>query len=189
MMRVKTGVYLALTLCFVQAIAAVRLPPRAEELAQHERSTRLFEKDITNATGQDVNAPVRKAGYFKLDRSKDAHMFYFFFESRTDQLNNNTDPLVVWMTGGPGCSSELAVFYENGPYRINDDLSLKDNIYGWDASHNMIFVDQPIGTGFSYSKNKKDEVTDEKTVASDMIDFLTEFMKGERKPATHFPLR
>jgi carboxypeptidase C (cathepsin A) len=41
--------------------------------------------------------------------------------------NKTTDPLVFWLSGGPGCSSELAVFYENGPWKINDDLSLSKN--------------------------------------------------------------
>ena len=57
-------------------------------------------------------------------------MFYFYFESRGDKAK---DPLVVWMTGGPGCSSEVALFFENGPYIINNDnktLSWSD--YGWD---------------------------------------------------------
>lgn len=40
---------------------------------------------------------------------------------------------------------------ENGPYHINDDLSLNRSEYGWDVNSNMIFVDQPINTGFSYS--------------------------------------
>jgi cathepsin A (carboxypeptidase C) len=51
-------------------------------------------------------------------------MFYWLFSSRNSPEN---DPLVIWLTGGPGCSSELAIFYENGPYTINDDLSLKRN--------------------------------------------------------------
>lgn len=40
---------------------------------------------------------------------------------------------------------------ENGPYHIKDDLSLERSEYGWDVNSNMIFVDQPINTGFSYS--------------------------------------
>ena len=40
---------------------------------------------------------------------------------------------------------------ENGPYHINEDLSLERSEYGWDVNSNMIFVDQPINTGFSYS--------------------------------------
>jgi len=42
-----------------------------------------------------------------------SRMFYFFFESRGSKAD---DPVVLWMTGGPGCSSELVVFYENGPW-------------------------------------------------------------------------
>lgn len=107
----------------------------------------------------------------QLNRTYDAHMFYFFFESRSLKAD---DPVVLWMTGkcgscvsldaveggaehsssfigGPGCSSELAVFYENGPYHIKEDLSLERSEYGWDTNSNMIFVDQPINTGFSYS--------------------------------------
>lgn len=55
-------------------------------------------------------------------------MFYFFFESRT----NNSDPVVIWLSGGPGCSSSVALFYENGPFTISDDLSLSWNDFGWD---------------------------------------------------------
>jgi len=55
-------------------------------------------------------------------------MFYFFFESR----KNKKDPVVIWLTGGPGCSSELAVFYENGPFKIANNLSLVWNEFGWD---------------------------------------------------------
>lgn len=55
-------------------------------------------------------------------------LFYFFFESR----GGSDDPVVLWLTGGPGCSSELALFYENGPFIINDNLTLTWNNYGWD---------------------------------------------------------
>lgn len=55
-------------------------------------------------------------------------MFYFFFESR----GSKEDPIVIWLTGGPGCSSELAVFFENGPFTIADNMSLIWNDYGWD---------------------------------------------------------
>ena len=134
---------------------------------------RLYTRKITPFAENKEDNPLRISGYFKLDRTYDAHMFFFHFQSRNDV--DGTDPVVVWMTGGPGCSSELAVFYENGPFHINDDLSLNETEFGWDVHHNMIFVDQPINTGFSYSQNTADEVRDEKTVAADMVDFLTEF--------------
>jgi carboxypeptidase C (cathepsin A) len=119
------------------------------------------------------STPQQIAGYFKLDRTYDARMFYFYFESRSMKP---TDPLVLWMTGGPGCSSELAVFYENGPFHIKDDLTLEESEYGWDVNHNMIFVDQPINTGFSYSDDPRDRIYDEHGVAEDMLDFFQEFL-------------
>ncbi|KAL3162857.1 hypothetical protein ABBQ32_009310 [Trebouxia sp. C0010 RCD-2024] len=101
-------------------------------------------------------------------------MFYFFFESRSLKAD---DPVVLWMTGGPGCSSELAVFYENGPYHIKEDLSLERSEYGWDVNSNMIFVDQPINTGFSYSDDPRDRVYNEETVSEDMLEFLQAFLE------------
>lgn len=60
-------------------------------------------------------------------------MFYFFFESR----GKKEDPVVIWLTGGPGCSSELAVFYENGPFTIANNMSLVWNKFGWDTVNNQ----------------------------------------------------
>lgn len=64
-------------------------------------------------------------------------MFYFFFESRN---NKTTDPVVIWLTGGPGCSSELAMFYENGPFKVTNNLSLVWNEYGWDKVYLFVFL-------------------------------------------------
>ncbi|GIL92291.1 hypothetical protein Vretimale_18448 [Volvox reticuliferus] len=143
---------------------------------------RLVEKEVHLHLGVRyadtplVDPPRRIAGYFKLNRTHEARMFYFFFQSRSDP---KTDPVVLWMTGGPGCSSEIAIFFENGPYFINNDTrTLTETRYGWDTLHNMIFVDQPIGTGFSYSEDWRDRVYNEKVVGDDMLDFLYEFYQA-----------
>lgn len=75
-------------------------------------------------------------------------------------------------------SSDTRCHAENGPFHINDDLTLSENANGWDVGHNVIFVDQPIGTGFSYSDSPDDSVYDEHGVAADMLDFITEFLKA-----------
>lgn len=129
---------------------------------------------VEGEPGIDVQDLGHHAGYYKLPHAADARMFYFFFESRN---NKQKDPVVIWLTGGPGCSSELALFYENGPFKIASNLSLSWNDYGWDKASNLIYVDQPIGTGFSYTKNSTDLRHDEKTVSNDLYDFLQAFFK------------
>jgi carboxypeptidase C (cathepsin A) len=57
----------------------------------------------------------------------------------------------LWLTGGPGCSSELAVLFENGPWNVNADMSLSLNNYSWNKQANVLYVDSPVGTGFSYT--------------------------------------
>ncbi|MQL90339.1 hypothetical protein Taro_022916 [Colocasia esculenta] len=121
--------------------------------------------------GDTVEDLGHHAGYYRLAHSHDARMFYFFFESR----NSKKDPVVIWLTGGPGCSSELAIFYENGPFSIANNMSLQWNNYGWDKISNLIYVDQPIGTGFSFSSDKRDTRHDEKGVGDDLYDFLQAF--------------
>jgi cathepsin A (carboxypeptidase C) len=76
------------------------------------------------------------------------HLFFWYFES---QNNPATDPLTLWLTGGPGDSSMIALFQENGPCRINAFGNGTDfNPYGWSRNSSLLFVDQPVGTGFSY---------------------------------------
>jgi cathepsin A (carboxypeptidase C) len=75
-------------------------------------------------------------GLVKLNDKDD--MFYWLFKSRS---NVETDPLVIWLTGGPGCSSVLALFTENGPFSVKDDLTLQGNDYSWNNNANLIFVD------------------------------------------------
>ncbi len=64
----------------------------------------------------------QKSGLIPVGNGDD--MFYWLFKSKNVP---ETDPLVIWLTGGPGCASEVALFYENGPYTINNDLTLNEN--------------------------------------------------------------
>ena len=63
-----------------------------------------------------------------MNHTHGVNLFYWFFESRN---NPSSDPLVVWLTGGPGCSSMLALLVENGPFMIPEgDNDPKLNVYG-----------------------------------------------------------
>jgi cathepsin A (carboxypeptidase C) len=113
------------------------------------------------------------SGYFSVSETQDKNYFYWFFESRSAP---STDPLVIWLTGGPGCSSQLALLTENGPCKVSDDgLSTVNNPYSWNNNANILWVDQPSGVGYSYGV-KVDH--NETMVAEDMYHFVQEFVKA-----------
>lgn len=136
---------------------------------------RRIKLDVRGDAGISTEELGQYAGYFKLARTHAAKMFYFFFESRGNKTDN---PVVLWMTGGPGCASELALFYENGPFKITENLDLVWNDYGWDQVSSIIFVDQPVGTGFSYSTDIRDIRHNEEGVGEDMYDFFQAFFQA-----------
>ncbi|GFP96057.1 serine carboxypeptidase-like 48 [Phtheirospermum japonicum] len=134
--------------------------------------------EAANSAGPDVQKLGHYAGYFKLSHTKAARMFYYFFEARQ---NKEKAPVVVWLTGGPGCSSSIALFYENGPFKLTKNWSLVWNQYGWDQESNIIFIDQPTGTGFSYSTDDDDIRNTSEEAAVDFYDFIQhpEYVKND----------
>ncbi|KAG1731604.1 Alpha/Beta hydrolase protein [Suillus paluster] len=89
------------------------------------------------------------SGY--LDITDDKHLFFWFFESRTSPEDA---PLVMWLNGGPGCSSSTGLLFELGPCSISGEgANTTHNPYSWNAHANMIFLDQPINVGYSYSED------------------------------------
>ncbi|KAI1109168.1 carboxypeptidase S1 [Nemania sp. NC0429] len=75
------------------------------------------------------------------------HTFFWYFESQEDAQNA---PLIIWINGGPGASSMFGLFAENGPCFINSDLEPKPRPSSWNQFYNVLYVDQPVQTGFSY---------------------------------------
>ncbi|KAJ3335619.1 hypothetical protein HDU91_002100, partial [Kappamyces sp. JEL0680] len=85
---------------------------------------------------------------------QDAHYYFWFFESRDKP---KTDPLVLWLNGGPGCSSFTGLLMELGPCTVDDGFhssSTTLNAHSWNSHANVVFLDQPVGTGFSYGSRK-----------------------------------
>lgn len=73
------------------------------------------------------------------------HLFFYFFESRNDPAN---DDVLMWINGGPGCSSSLGLFMELGPCSVEDPLAsglngTKFNPHSWNSNTNLFFLDQP----------------------------------------------
>ncbi|KAK7690229.1 hypothetical protein QCA50_006882 [Cerrena zonata] len=105
------------------------------------------------------------------------HLFFYFFESRS---NPETDDVIFWTNGGPGCSSGLGLFMELGPCRIDTANATKFNPYSWNDNANVFFVDQPIGVGFSYADYGETVSTTEEA-AKDVAVFVAMFFEHFNK--------
>ncbi|XP_062515371.1 uncharacterized protein LOC134190856 [Corticium candelabrum] len=116
---------------------------------------------------------TQHTGYITVNETHGGNLFYWLIGSRGDPQK---DPLVVWLTGGPGCSSILALFSENGPFLINNKTKEPVyNPYGWNSHANLLYIDQPVGSGFSYVTHPHLYVFNEKEVASDLLTFMNLF--------------
>ncbi len=101
-------------------------------------------------------APLPSAWYsgFLNVRPTAKQLHYVFIESLS---NPKTDPIVIWFNGGPGCSSLLGLFQENGPFVIDDgETIIKPNPFPWNREANLLYIESPAGVGFSYSTSEQD---------------------------------
>lgn len=103
---------------------------------------------ISNLPGLKEKAPFKSySGY--LNSIGGRHLFFWFVES---QSNPQTDPVVLWFNGGPGCSSMEGMLHEHGPYQIQPDgETIKLNPYSWNKIANVLYIEAPAGVGYSYS--------------------------------------
>jgi cathepsin A (carboxypeptidase C) len=100
-------------------------------------------------------------------------LFYMLFHTRD---GNPNAPLVWFFEGGPGMTSLHAVFYQNGPYRLNPDMTLKKNDYSFNNIAEVLYVDQPLGTGFSNVTNVSLVPHHESVIVDDLIIFFRQFL-------------
>jgi cathepsin A (carboxypeptidase C) len=92
------------------------------------------------------------SGYLDITVNKSLH--YVFVTSENDPT---VDPVVVWFNGGPGCSSLLAFFQENGPFVIDDgETWIKENPFPWNKNLSMLYLESPAGVGYSVGVNEAD---------------------------------
>lgn len=84
-----------------------------------------------------------------IHESLNQSLFFWHFDRVEELQPYETDKTLIWLNGGPGCSSLDGALIELGPYRLNSDGSLRLNAGSWNQKLNLLFLDQPVGTGFS----------------------------------------
>ncbi|CAL9227483.1 unnamed protein product [Arabidopsis halleri] len=141
-------------------------------------SSREQEKDrIKTLPGQPKVAFSQYSGYVNVNESHGRALFYWLTESSSP--SPQTKPLLLWLNGGPGCSSiAYGASEEIGPFRINKTGSnLYLNKFSWNKDANLLFLESPAGVGYSYTNTSSDlKDSGDAQTAQDNLIFLIKWL-------------
>src|SRR5579862_5008473 len=109
------------------------------------------------------------------DPQESRELFFWFFPTN-DPIGKNE--ITIWLNGGPGCSSFEGLLQENGPFLWQPGtFKPVKNPWSWTNLTNMIYVEQPVGTGFSQGTPS---ATNEREVAAQFLGFFKHFLRTFR---------
>jgi len=128
-----------------------------------------------DVTMEGVNG---KSGMIEVNSKTGSSMFYWLMEKINGNVTSDDAPLVLWLQGGPGCSGMTGNFFEFGPLMVNSTgLGVERREQTWLDEAHLLFIDNPLGAGYSYAATKDDYVTDMDDMATNLYKVLTDLMK------------
>jgi vitellogenic carboxypeptidase-like protein len=131
-------------------------------------------KSKTLAKLPNINSTVSYSGYVAMDSKYQSALFYWMFPARS---NRSDAPVIVYMEGGPGFSSELQVFNGVGPFQIDNNGDVHENKNTWCTNYTIIYIDNPVGVGFSYSNDPALYSRDQAQVSQNLYKGLTTILQ------------
>lgn len=131
----------------------------------------------TQAEAFPKEALPTESGYLNIEEKSGARMFYAYYEAISPEHKLSDTPILLWLQGGPGCSGMIGNFYELGPWRVSggSDLGLQQNAAPWNRVFGLLFLDSPIGSGFSIAPAEEHIPSNQDEVAKDLYDALQVF--------------
>ncbi|KAJ8723844.1 hypothetical protein PYW07_007824 [Mythimna separata] len=113
------------------------------------------------------------AAYITVDKLRKWNLFFWYFPAQGVDLEST--PLIIWLQGGPGASSLFGLFQEIGPLQIvNGSVQVANT--RWGSNYSLLFIDNPVGTGFSFSEGGK-YVTNQNQVGRCLLKFIQQFLQ------------
>ncbi|XP_038209271.1 venom serine carboxypeptidase-like [Zerene cesonia] len=112
------------------------------------------------------------AGFITVNDEYDSNLFFWFFP----KPQMSTTPLIIWLQGGPGYSSLKGLFDIMGPFEVEGDKVIQRPIT-WASDYSLLFLDQPVGAGYSFTQNDRGYTDNEDDVGEQMHEFLVQFLE------------
>lgn len=112
------------------------------------------------------------SGFLTVNPNTGSNIFFWFFPAME---NPETAPVLMWLQGGPGSSSMLGLFVEHGPYYVAKGGVPKLRKTTWARRYSMLYVDNPVGVGFSFTQEPQGYTRNDTDVARDLFEALQQF--------------
>jgi vitellogenic carboxypeptidase-like protein len=182
----RASLLLVLALFVLLSLTSARLQPHAttpvrpRHLHDSLSSTPVYLNDFTSPDAAQAatrvnlpGAPESYAGYATVNTTCSSNLFWWFFPS---QDGNSSAPVLMWLNGGPGSTSMYGLFEEMGPFNVAaDGKTLIPRNTTWNLHYAMLFVDNPVGTGFSYTEDAACYSQNMDDVSVNLYSLLTTF--------------
>jgi len=134
-------------------------------------------RDLSSVKLPSVNVPSH-SGFLRTDGEQDGKEMFFWYFPAQEPIKGQDAPLLIWLQGGPGGSSMFALFAEMGPIRLDASLQPHMNNFTWNKKYGMLFIDNPVGAGFSFTSESSGYCTDSKDCVGDnLVSLMTQFYK------------
>ncbi|CAG7826664.1 unnamed protein product [Allacma fusca] len=140
---------------------------------QIEQGRAAAEDNNNELSKVNSNVAIKSySGYFTIDDVYNSNLFFWFFPA---QEKPETAPVILWISELPGFSSLRGLFLENGPFFVNENLTLKDRPLAWTKTYSMIYIDAPIGSGFSFADSEEAYADSSEDEATEIYAALAQF--------------
>ncbi|KAL9023476.1 MAG: hypothetical protein Q9196_007179 [Gyalolechia fulgens] len=169
------GLFMTIVCRFAQVLT-LSIPVRAAS----EVLPSIINPNVTQfAVGSLPNVtfalPPNWAGHIPIPGPGNNKLFFWLFQAVNHDASQN---LILWLNGGPGCSSMTGLTFENGPLQICPSTAVPNaNPYSWTKLANVLYIDQPVGTGYSTGDKAPSNIAD---ITDDFYHWLQAFYD-------HFP--
>uniref|UniRef100_A0A2A4K0P1 Carboxypeptidase n=1 Tax=Heliothis virescens TaxID=7102 RepID=A0A2A4K0P1_HELVI len=114
------------------------------------------------------------AGYLTVNKEYNANLWFWYFPVSGKSVEDT--PWIIWLQGGPGASSLYGLFTEIGPFFVSKDNNLEEIQHSWGKNHSLLFIDNPVGTGFSFTDDDRGYATNQTTIGENLYEALQQFL-------------
>lgn len=115
------------------------------------------------------------AGYLTVNKKYNSNLFFWFFPAF--KADPGKAPVLLWLQGGPGGTSMFGLFVEHGPYVVFKNLTVGFREYAWTTRYSVLYIDNPVGTGFSFTDDDRGYAQNQDDVGRDLYSALTQFFQ------------